>query len=113
VLIECAGYYYKTPKKALGRSARVYVPYVLLRAMEVWQAKSELVLTANIRPLLEASYAKPDAREPEAWQELHAELEKEKATLAANAEAATRVLANPMLAGNEEVLTWRKGAPTR
>ncbi|MDA1277880.1 MAG: CRISPR-associated helicase Cas3', partial [Verrucomicrobia bacterium] len=100
-------------KKALGRSARVYAPYVLLRTMEVWQAKSEFNLPADIRPLLEATYTESAAAEPEAWRELHAELETEKRQLAANAEAATRVLANPMLADKEEVLTRRKGAPTK
>ena len=98
--------------KALGRSARVYAPYVLLRTMEVWRAKSELFLPADIRPLLEATYAEPAADEPEAWRELHAKLEAEKATLAANAEAATRVLGNPMLDDKEEILTRRRGAPT-
>jgi CRISPR-associated endonuclease/helicase Cas3 len=100
-------------KKALGRSAWVYAPYVLLRTMEVWRAKSEINLPADIRPLLEATYAEPDANEPKAWRELHDKLEKDKAELAANAEAATRVLANPMLADQEEILTRRKGAPTK
>lgn len=99
--------------KALGRSARVYAPYVLLRTMEVWRAKTELRLPADIRPLLEATYAEPAADEPETWQELHAQLETEKRQLTANAEAATRVLGNPMLDDQEEILTRRKGAPTK
>ncbi len=98
--------------KALGRSARVYAPYVLLRTMEVWRAMSKLCLPADIRPLLEATYADPAADEPEAWRELHSELEKDKATLVANAEAATRVLGRPMLDDREEILTRRRGAPT-
>ena len=100
-------------KKALGRSARVYAPYVLLRTMEVWRAKSQINVPADIRPLLEATYAEPGTQEPESWRELHNELEQEKATLAANAEAATRVLANPTLADQEEILTRRKGPPTK
>lgn len=99
--------------KALGRSARVYAPYVLLRTLEVWRLKTELRLPGDIRPLLEATYADPAANEPEAWQELHTQLEAEKRELAANAEAATRVLGNPMLDDNDEILTRRKGAPTR
>ena len=99
--------------KALGRSARVYAPYVLLRTMEVWRAKTELCLPADIRPLLEATYADPAADEPEAWRELHTQLETEKRQLTANAEAATRVLGNPMLDDKEEILTRRKGAPTK
>ena len=99
-------------KKALGRSGRVYAPYVLIRTMEVWRGKSELTLPADIRPLLEATYAEPDANEPKSWQKLHAVMKQEKASLAANAEAATRVLANPMLSDQEEILTRRQGAPT-
>lgn len=99
--------------KALGRSARVYAPYVLLRTLEVWRAKTELRLPADIRPLLEATYAERAADEPEAWRELHTQLETEKRQLAANAEAATRVLGNPMLDDTEEILTRRKGAPTK
>lgn len=99
--------------KGLGRSARVYAPYVLLRTMEVWRTKTELCLPADIRPLLEATYAEPAAQEPQAWLELHAQLETEKRQLTANAEAATRVLGNPMLDDKEEILTRRKGAPTK
>ncbi len=98
--------------KALGRSARVYAPYVLLRTMEVWRAKTELRLPADIRPLLEATYAEPAPDEPAAWQELHIKLEDEKRQLTAIAEAATRVLGNPMLDDKEEIFTRRRGAPT-
>ncbi len=100
-------------KKALGRSARVYAPYVLLRTAAVWSGRKELLLPADIRPLLEATYAEPDMHEPEAWRELHAGLEQEKAILAANAAAATRVLGLPMLLDEDDVLTRRRGAPTR
>ena len=98
--------------QALGRSARVYAPYVLLRSQAIWGGKSELRLPADIRPLLEATYAEPAASESAAWRELHGELEDEKRQLKANAEAATRVLGNPMLDDQEEILTRRKGAPT-
>lgn len=98
--------------KALGPSSRVYAPYVLLRTLEVWRAKSELRLPVDIRPLLEATYAEPDAQEPDAWRELHTKLEDEKCQLAANAEAATRVLSRPMLQDADAVLTRRQGAPT-
>lgn len=99
-------------KKTLGRSARVYAPYVLLRTAAVWTAREELALPSDIRPLLEATYAEPEGQEPEGWRELQRELEQEKTTLAGNAEAATRVLGRPMLQDEEEVLTRRKGAPT-
>ena len=98
--------------KALGRSARVYAPYVLLRTAAVWQYQSEITLPEDIRPLLEATYAAPDAQETDAWRELHAKLEDEKRQLAANAEAATLVLGRPMLQDEDTVLTRRQGAPT-
>ena len=99
-------------KKSLGRSTWVYAPYVLLRTSAVWRQKSEITLPADIRPVLEATYAVPDASEPIAWQELHADLEKDKSTLAANALAATLVLGRPMLNDQDDVLTRRRGAPT-
>src|SRR2546422_4560809 len=99
-------------KKALGRSARVYAPYVLLRSMEVWQGRSEINLPADIRPLLEATYAEPEDQQPEAWQKLQTELKTEKAKLASKAESATRVLDEPMLSDQEEILTRHAGAPT-
>lgn len=99
-------------RQSLGRSARVYAPYVLVRTLEVWRTRREIDLPANIRPLLEATYAEPNQDEPEAWRQLHTELEKTKRELALNAEAATRVLGNPMLTDREEVLTRRKGPPT-
>ncbi len=99
-------------KSALGRSAWVYAPYVLLRTAAVWQSRSEINLPANIRPLLEDTYAEPDAHEPEAWKELHRALEKEKGELEENAKAATLVLGRPMLEDQDDVLTRRRGAPT-
>jgi len=99
-------------KKALGRSERVYAPYVLLRTAAVWRSRKELLLPADIRPLLEATYAEPEVQEPEAWQELYTMLEQEKATLAANAKAATLVLGRPILGAEDDVLTRRRGAPT-
>lgn len=99
-------------RRSLGASARVYAPYVLLRTMEVWRTKSEILLPSDIRALIENTYAEPAEPEPESWLELHRELREEKEALALNAAAATRVLGNPALGDEEEVLTRRKGAPT-
>jgi CRISPR-associated endonuclease/helicase Cas3 len=99
-------------KKALGRSAWVYAPYVLLRSVTVFAGKTSLTLPDDIRPVLEATYEAPATQEPSGWQELHDELEAEKQLLTLNAEAAMRVLANPALADEEGVLTRRKGPPT-
>ncbi len=68
-------------KLAFGRSSKVYAPYVLLRTFELWRTRHVLVLPADIRPLLEATYAVPPADEPDPWRVLHAELEKRHAEL--------------------------------
>ncbi len=99
-------------RQALGRSGRVYAPYVLLRTADVWRERSVLRLPADIRPMLEATYADADSHEDVAWRELHATLEAEKAELSANADAATRVLGQPMLDDAADILTRRKGPPT-
>jgi CRISPR-associated endonuclease/helicase Cas3 len=98
--------------RALGRSARVYAPYVLLRTAEVWRNRSTLVLPNDIRPILEETYADPAIDEPASLQQLLQELEKEKRELASFAEAATLVLGRPALCDSDEILTRRKGAPT-
>jgi len=100
-------------KRDLGRSARVYAPYVLLRTTEIWRPKSEINLPAEIRSLLEATYADPSPDEPEDWRELREELETEKRMLTSNAEAAMRVFGLPMLDPEDDrALTRRKGPPT-
>lgn len=48
------------PAKAFGDSAWVYQPYVLLRSLAVWQAKTTVQLPGDIRPLVDATY---EARE--------------------------------------------------
>ncbi len=91
-------------RQALGKSARVYAPYVLLRSWKVWRERASLALPDDIRNLLEATYS-PQTAEPSAWNELHEEIETVKAKLAAIAEAATRVLAEPALKDEEGVQT--------
>lgn len=98
-------------RKALARTARVYAPFVLLRSAKVWRAKTSLRLPSDIRPLLEATYTSSPGDDPDSWRELLRDLETERAALAANAEAATRVLGNPLLEDAENVLTRRQGAP--
>lgn len=44
-------------KNELGATGHVYAPYILLRTREVWQEKTFLTLPADIRPLLEQTYA--------------------------------------------------------
>lgn len=58
---------------AFGTSGRVYAPYVLFRSLERWHDKVSLQLPGEIRPLLEATYADREEKEPSvvsAWREL-------------------------------------------
>ncbi len=61
-------------KKKLGSKAFVYDPYILLRALEVWQGRTVVDIPAQIRLLIEETYQEKD-KEPEAWQELFIESE--------------------------------------
>jgi len=99
-------------KRALGLGGKVYAPYVLLRALQVWQGRTEILLPADIRALIEETYREPESPEPEAWAELREALLRERKELALNAEAATRVLGRPALEDREEILTRRQGPPT-
>ena len=45
-------------QNSLGKSAKVYSPYILCRTLEVWQNISSVKLPDEIRPLLEATYKK-------------------------------------------------------
>lgn len=53
---------------ALGGKARVYDPYVLLRSLEVWQARTEIAIPEEVRALLEATYLVRD--EADSWLKL-------------------------------------------
>ncbi|MCX6068206.1 MAG: CRISPR-associated helicase Cas3', partial [Chloroflexi bacterium] len=102
-------------KKALGRSARVYAPWVLLRTASVITGRVSISLPDDIRPVLEATYAAPLKDEPSAWHALHTNLEEDKRQLTLNAEAAMLVLGRPTQSVDEEsdkALTRRKGPPT-
>ena len=46
-----------SPLKFFGKSAYVYSPYVLCRSLEVWQQYESVGLPADIRTLIEATYA--------------------------------------------------------
>jgi CRISPR-associated endonuclease/helicase Cas3 len=92
-------------REGLGKSARVYAPYVLLRSLQQWRSRSAITLPTDIRAILEATYADPPADEPEAWQELWDELQEQKGRLAAQALSATNVWTAPALKDEEGVQT--------
>ena len=73
-------------KEALGKSAKVYAPYVLLRTLEEWDGLDVMRIPNGIRSLLEATYAER-ANEPEPWRNLRIELDKRKEKLRMSAMA--------------------------
>jgi len=95
----------KELREALGKSAKVYAPYVLLRSLQQWRGRDAITLPADIRAILEDTYAEPAPDEPEGWRELHRQLEQQKARLAAVALSATNVWTMPALADEEGVQT--------
>ncbi len=101
----------KELRQALGKSARVYAPYVLLRSLEQWRGRATMTLPGDIRTILEATYADPDG-EPPAWRELREQLEKQKESMARLALNATLIWSNPALADEEDVLTRYNTQPT-
>jgi CRISPR-associated endonuclease/helicase Cas3 len=90
---------------ALGRSARVYAPYILLRSLYQWRCKATIILPDDIRPILEATYADPRSDEPRAWQGLRKQLESQKEKLARQALSATAIWSYPPLPDEEGVQT--------
>ena len=98
-------------KQALGKSAYVYAPYVLLRSYEQWRQLGIVNLPDNIRTTLEATYADPSTDEPNGWRVLRDELEENKRQLALRAKSATAIWTMPALSDEEGVQTrWEKHA---
>ena len=44
-------------KAALGKSGKVYAPYVLLRSLSMWRSRRQVVIPGDLRVLLEGTYA--------------------------------------------------------
>jgi CRISPR-associated endonuclease/helicase Cas3 len=91
--------------KGLGKSARVYAPYVLLRSLQQWRGRKDITLPADIRDILEATYAEPGPADPKAWRQLHEELEQQKRRLADQALSNTHIWDQPTLRDAEGVQT--------
>ncbi len=104
----------KRLRSALGRSAHVYAPYILLRSALAWRHRLMVDLPSDIRPLLETTYAEAAGNEPPGWKDLANELEAETQQLRMNAQATMQVLGSPTPQSSEEhLLTRRKGPPTK
>jgi CRISPR-associated endonuclease/helicase Cas3 len=97
---------------ALGKSAKVYAAYVMLRSLVQWRSRHSITLPAEVRTILESTYAEPDAPEPGAWRELRCDLERRKQALAGLALSATRVWSQPALPDEEEIQTRHTSYPS-
>lgn len=95
----------KEIRQALGKSARVYAPYVLLRSLQQWTKKTAITLPTDIRPILEATYEDPSPTEPAAWRELREQLERRKEKMARQAVSATAIWNIPALPDEEDIQT--------
>jgi CRISPR-associated endonuclease/helicase Cas3 len=102
----------KELRQALGKSAWVYAPYVLLRSLQQWRGRTTIRLPDDIRAILEATYADPADGKPPAWQELHEQLEKQKEKMERQALSATSIWAIPALPDEEGVQTRLSTCPT-
>jgi len=97
---------------ALGKSARVYAPYVLLRSWQQWRQREAVILPEDIRTILEATYAEPAGDEPPAWSDLRKDLEQKKEELSNKALGAANVWFNPPLLDREDIQTRYSTLPT-
>ena len=64
----------------LGKSSKVYSPYILCRTLEVWQKILSINLPSEIRPLLEATYEERHEKENMARYKREMEKERDKLT---------------------------------
>lgn len=98
-------------RSSLGRSARVYHPYVLLRTWSEWRGLSSVRVPRQIREILERTYEERNG-EPAAWQKLREEMQKWMERLKGMADNATRVWNLPALFDDEGGQTRYETAPT-
>ena len=102
----------KEIRDALGKSARVYPPYVLLRSFEVWRETSFIRLPGGIRSLLDTTYAeRGDEAEPVGWVDLRKDLGDQIERMRNTAGLRTSILEMPELNDEEGVQTRWNGLP--
>jgi len=97
---------------ALGPSARVYAPYVLLRSWDLWRNRKTICLPEEIREVLEQTYAEPSHSEPRAWQDLFRDLQCRRNKLQGLAWNAMSIWDRPALEDEEEAQTRYSSLPT-
>lgn len=98
-------------RESLGRSARVYPPYVLLRTWSEWRELTSVRVPGQIREILERTYEERNS-EPAAWEQLREKMRQKMAELRGKAENATRVWNLPSLEDDEGVQTRYESTPT-
>lgn len=91
-------------KRCLGKSSRVYDPYVLVRSWEQWQKLSDISIPNDIRKVLEATYADRE-NDPMGWLELRQEMLSAKQRLENMALTALDVRGQPLCPDDGEVVT--------
>jgi CRISPR-associated endonuclease/helicase Cas3 len=99
-------------RKALGKKASIYAPYVLLRTLEQWQDKTRVCLPGDIRLWLEATYQRRTEEDRPGWKALLAELEAKRRSHMGQAEMAQNVWNLPALKDEEGVGTRLNECPT-
>lgn len=102
----------KVLRDLLGRKARVYAPYVLLRTLDQWHDKATVRLPTDIRPWLEATYQPRSEADLPAWKELLLDLEAKQRAHTSRAEAVQNVWNLPALRDEEGVGTRLNERPT-
>lgn len=99
-------------RKALGKKAKVYAPYVLLRTLEQWHDKTHVQLPGDIRLWLEATYQSRAEDERPGWKDLLADLEQKRRVHTGRAETAQNVWNLPALKDEEGIGTRLNECPT-
>lgn len=98
-------------RKTLGKKARVYAPYVLLRTLEQWHNKRQVHLPSDIRSWLEATYTPHNEDERPGWKALLAELIGKRSRHIGQAETAQNVWNLPALKDEEGIGTRLNECP--
>ena len=99
-------------RKSLGKKAKVYAPYVLLRTLEQWHDKTHVHLPGDIRSWLEATYSPRNEDERPGWKALLTELIEKRRQHIGRAETAQNVWNLPALKDEEGIGTRLNECPT-
>ncbi len=99
-------------RETLGKKARVYSPYVLLRTLEQWHDQTEVRLPMDIRPWLERTYAERGEDGRPSWKALKEKMLKKRDAHQNRAETAQNVWNLSALKDEEGIGTRLNECPT-